>query len=47
MKPKDIIREFEEETGYEREDIELIHNLIPFDEIFTGSNLKSYKHKLR
>ena len=45
---KDIeaaIREWEEETGYSREDIKLVSNIIPFEEIFTGSNNKSYKHK--
>jgi ADP-ribose pyrophosphatase YjhB (NUDIX family) len=44
---KDItcaIREFEEETGYSSSSIKLIQNLQPFDEIFTGSNYKSYKH---
>jgi 8-oxo-dGTP pyrophosphatase MutT (NUDIX family) len=39
------IREFEEETGYSRKDISIIENLIPFEEIFIGSNHKSYKHK--
>lgn len=39
------IREFQEETGYSRDDIQLIKNLNAFEEIFTGSNLKSYKHK--
>ena len=39
------IREFEEETGYQRVDISIIENLIPFEEIFIGSNYKSYKHK--
>tara|TARA_B100000424_G_scaffold271494_1_gene274476 strand:- start:11287 stop:12084 length:798 start_codon:yes stop_codon:yes gene_type:complete len=38
-------REFEEETGYLRNNVKLIQNLIPYEEIFTGSNLKSYKHK--
>lgn len=45
---KDLIcalREFEEETGYSRTSINIIQNLIPFDEIFTGSNYKSYKHR--
>jgi 8-oxo-dGTP pyrophosphatase MutT (NUDIX family) len=45
---KDIIcglREFEEETGYNKTDIEIINNIVPFEEIFTGSNYKSYKHK--
>ena len=39
------IREFEEETGYSKKDISIIENLIPFEEIFIGSNHKSYKHK--
>ena len=39
------IREFCEETGYIRKQIFNIKNLYPFEEIFTGSNYKSYKHK--
>lgn len=39
------LREFEEETGYSREDIEIIENVSPYEEIFIGSNNKSYKHK--
>ena len=39
------LREFEEETGYRREDIEMIENISPYEEIFIGSNNKSYKHK--
>ena len=45
---KDIdcaLREFTEETGYNRKYLKPIQNLIPFEEIFTGSNYKSYKHK--
>ena len=45
---KDIIcglREFEEETGYNKNDIILINNIVPYEEIFSGSNYKSYKHK--
>ena len=45
---KDIVcglREFEEETGYNKSNISIISNLIPLEEIFTGSNYKSYKHK--
>lgn len=45
---KDIIcalREFEEETGYEKKDIAIINNIVPYEEIFSGSNYKSYKHK--
>jgi len=39
------LREFEEETGYNRKSIAIIQNIIPFEETFTGSNFKSYKHK--
>jgi len=43
---KDIecaLREFEEETGYKGNST--VENLQPFEEIFMGSNFKSYKHK--
>lgn len=39
------LREFEEETGINRGKINLIENIYSLEEIFTGSNLKSYKHK--
>ena len=39
------LREFGEETGIPKNRISVIKNLIPFEEIFTGSNFKSYKHK--
>lgn len=39
------LREFEEETGYLKCNIKLMQNVIPYEEIFTGSNMKSYKHK--
>jgi ADP-ribose pyrophosphatase YjhB (NUDIX family) len=39
------IREFCEETGYPSSTLVPIKNLLPFEEIFTGSNYKSYKHK--
>ena len=39
------IREWEEETGYSRNSIKIINNVLPYEEIFTGSNYKSYKHK--
>ena len=45
---KDIdcgVREFIEETGYSSNDFKLIENIIPYEEIFIGSNIKSYKHK--
>jgi len=38
-------REFSEETGFSKRDINLITNLIAIDEVFTGSNFKSYKHR--
>jgi ADP-ribose pyrophosphatase YjhB (NUDIX family) len=47
-KEKDLecaLREFEEETGYSKKNVILIKNLNPYEELFTGSNLKSYKHK--
>jgi 8-oxo-dGTP pyrophosphatase MutT (NUDIX family) len=39
------LREFEEETGFSRYSLKIVQNLMPFEEIFTGSNYKSYKHK--
>ena len=39
------IREFAEETGYQLKQIHNVKNLLPFEEIFIGSNYKSYKHK--
>ena len=39
------VREFEEETGYAKEALNVVQNLIPLEEIFTGSNYKSYKHR--
>jgi len=39
------LREFEEETGYSSTTLQNINNITPFEEIFTGSNYKSYKHK--
>ena len=45
---KDIdcaLREFEEETGYAKESIYIIENIMPFEEIYIGSNYRSYKHK--
>tara|TARA_Y100000816_G_C26051652_1_gene551455 strand:- start:226 stop:900 length:675 start_codon:yes stop_codon:yes gene_type:complete len=39
------LREFEEETGYSLNLLHNINNITPFEEIFTGSNYKSYKHK--
>lgn len=39
------LREFEEETGYVRNNVCIVQNISPYEEIFTGSNMKSYKHK--
>ena len=39
------LREFEEETGISKKNIKIIENLLPFEEMFLGSNHKSYKHK--
>ena len=37
------LREFEEETGYRKSELKVIQNLLPLEEVFTGSNYKSYK----
>jgi hypothetical protein len=45
---KDIdcaFREFTEETGYSKECLEQIFNVLPYEENFIGSNLKCYKNK--
>lgn len=42
---KCAFREFQEETGYNKDDINLITNIAPLEEIFMGSNYKIYKHK--
>jgi 8-oxo-dGTP pyrophosphatase MutT (NUDIX family) len=39
------LREFAEETGYDTKHVRNITNIVPFEETFTGSNYKSYKHK--
>lgn len=39
------LREFSEETGYNCEDVNIVSNILPYEENFTGSNFKSYKHK--
>jgi 8-oxo-dGTP pyrophosphatase MutT (NUDIX family) len=39
------LREFEEETGIPKTEITVIENVLPLEEIFIGSNHKSYKHK--
>lgn len=45
---KDIIcalREFTEETGYQKEFISLVENVVPYEERFVGTNYKPYIHK--
>jgi len=47
-KEKDLecaLREFEEETGISKDKITIVENVMPFEEIFIGTNYKSYKHK--
>ena len=39
------LREFGEETGINIKYLRNIDNIMPFEESFTGSNYKSYKHK--
>lgn len=39
------MREFEEETGFCKSKLIMIKNVGFFEEVFTGSNMKSYKHK--
>ena len=39
------LREFQEETGYSQDSVAIVENILPFEEIFIGSNHKSYKHK--
>jgi len=39
------MREFIEETGIPINENRIIENLFPYEEIFIGSNYKSYKHK--
>jgi 8-oxo-dGTP pyrophosphatase MutT (NUDIX family) len=39
------LRECQEETGFQINNIQLIENILPYEEVFIGSNHKSYKHK--
>jgi 8-oxo-dGTP pyrophosphatase MutT (NUDIX family) len=39
------VREFSEETGYNKFGLTNVDNILPYEEIFIGSNYKSYKHK--
>lgn len=48
FKEKDLecaLREFEEETGISQIKISVVENVLPFEEIFIGTNHKAYKHK--
>ena len=38
-------REWSEETGYPHVSLNIITNVLPYEEYFVGSNYKSYKHK--
>lgn len=38
------LREFEEETGIPKNELIVADNVIPFEEMFLGSNHKAYKH---
>jgi 8-oxo-dGTP pyrophosphatase MutT (NUDIX family) len=38
------LREYQEETGLDKSNIKILSNIAPYNEIFTGSNYKSYKH---
>jgi 8-oxo-dGTP pyrophosphatase MutT (NUDIX family) len=47
-KEKDLdcaLREFEEETGISASKLNIVDNVLPFEETFIGTNHKSYKHK--
>jgi len=39
------LREWSEETGYTIKSLNIVSNILPYDEFFVGSNYKSYKHK--
>lgn len=39
------LREFKEETGLCEKKINILENVLPFEETFIGTNYKSYKHK--
>ena len=39
------LREYIEETGYTGDNLNIVANILPYEENFTGSNYKSYKHK--
>lgn len=39
------LREWCEETGFKKENIDLVENITPFDEFVIGSNYQSYKDK--
>lgn len=48
QKEKDLdcaLREFQEETGIPQNKLTIIENVLPFEEMFIGSNHKAYKHK--
>ena len=42
---KCAIREWVEETGYNKHNIQIINNILPYSELFLGTNNKAYKYK--
>jgi|TARA_B110000093_G_scaffold62731_1_gene67910 8-oxo-dGTP pyrophosphatase MutT (NUDIX family) len=48
LREKELVcamREFSEETGIPSSRLNIINNLVPFEELFIGSNHRAYKHK--
>jgi len=39
------MREMSEETGYPADSAVLVKNVLPFEEIFVGSNYRAYTHR--
>ncbi len=48
VKEKEVdcaLREFQEETGIPVSELQLLENVLPYEETFIGTNYKAYKHK--
>ena len=39
------LREFEEETGIPASEVQIISNIVPLEEAFTGTNGRAYRHR--
>jgi 8-oxo-dGTP pyrophosphatase MutT (NUDIX family) len=39
------LREFSEETGIDPDKVEVISNIVPIEETYTGTNGKAYRHR--